>query len=212
MACSNELEFKEIEYKYKADNIDPYLFEDICNKINEDFTCTRAVSRDLFYIRKGPNGNENDDLNSYPNVVRYRFNEDDKELTLKKNTENKNCVNRIEINLKLADDTTLDTVNNFMKILNYEYHYKIIKDFNIFHYNDCELVYYIVFKELDNGTKIEIGRYIEIEAINCKSEKNALNVIDKYENLLKSYLIGNSIKLDERINSSLYELCKSAFI
>ena len=35
---------------------------------------------------------------------------------------------------------------------------------------------------------------------------------NKYENLLKSYLFDNSVKLNERINCSLYELCKPAFV
>lgn len=211
------LEFKEIEYKYKANNVDPFLFDYICNNISKYSKSTRATSRDVFYVRKEDNNDKNTVKNSYPNIVRYRFNDNNnanetRELTLKKNTETGNCVNRIEINLKLDNSTTLDTVNNFMNILNYKFHYKIIKDFNIYHYDNCELVYYIVFKELDNGDKIEIGRYIEIEAINCKSEEEALNEINKYENLLKFYLINNSIKLNERINCSLYELCKPAFV
>jgi hypothetical protein len=213
MTNSSELEFKEIEYKYKANNVDPFLFDYICDRIGKYFKSTKATSRDVFYVRK----DINNDKNSYPNIVRYRFNDNNnvnetKELTLKKNTESGNCVNRIEINLKLDESTTLDTVNNFMNILNYKFHYKIIKDFTIYHYDNCELVYYIVFKELDNGNKIEIGRYIEIEAINCKSEEEALNAINKYENLLKSYLFDNSVKLNERINCSLYELCKPAFV
>lgn len=229
MTNKDSLEFKEIEYKYKADNIDMSTFEEICNRISKDYTCTKAISKDVFYIRKDEVKNDG------PNIVRYRFSDDVarsdddvkdnfKELTLKKNTGSENCVNRIEINLKLDSSTKLDTVNNFMNILNYDYHYTIIKQFNIYHYDFCELVYYIVYKEFDDimtenkifdesyqRTVKEIGRYIEIEAINCKTEKEAIGAINKYENLLTHYLLEKGILLNNRINTSLYELCKPEF-
>jgi adenylate cyclase class IV len=205
-------EFKEIEYKYSANGISKDVFKKVCDKIHSKETkqpisfwdtltgqtphITNAISSDAFYVNLAP-------FTYSPDIVRYRYNHDRKELTLKKNTNKENCINRQEINLSLVNTSDFNTVDSFLNMLGYTFDYEIEKDFTIYHFDDCEIVYYTVY---DQGKKLE--SFIEIEATKYSNEAEAVSIIDKYEDLLIENLLEFDVKLDIRVNESLYTLIK----
>ena len=205
-------EFKEIEYKYSASSISKDIFKKVCDKIHASLNkqpssfwdtltgqnshITNAVSSDAFYVNLAA-------FTYSPDIVRYRYNHDRKELTLKKNTNKENCINRQEINLSLVNTMDFNTVDSFLNMLGYTFDYEIEKEFTIYHFSNCEIVYYTVY---DQGKKLE--SFIEIEATKYSNEVEAVSIIDKYEDLLIENLLEYDVKLDIRVNESLYTLIK----
>jgi len=212
------MKFNEIEYKYNASQIDLFDFKKKCEELNSEYEYIRSFDSfykkinstfdDLCYIQPELQKYNNQNL---PNIVRHRFGNHNNELTLKQKVtdlnDKNNTSNRIEINLQLSPEIDIETVNAFYQLLGYQFDYKILKKSNIFDFGNAELVYYIVYsveskRPTRNSTEkyTEIGRYIEIEA---KSDNlnESFKIINKYEKLL-------GFNQEQRLNKSLYELCK----
>jgi len=181
------VQFKEIETKYDADNIKMSDFL----KIVENLPIRKKLmvsSYDEYYT--------NDD----GNFVRYRHHTDRGELTVKRKTNDKNNLDRIEVNLPTIGDN-VKTTSAFLGLLGYEPNFSIYKTCNIFWTDKVDLVYYVVY---DMELK-EKRRFIEIEAdeeLEWESEEEAWEEILKYEKMLEPL----GITPKHRLRKSLFEI------
>ena len=127
------MNFKEIEYKYFANNISLDKFKQTIKDINMKITGITEVKSTDDYFKS---------TDTKVNFLRYRHNDTYQELTLKKKTNSSNNNNRIEINLKTNSD--LETVSAFVEMLGYTHSFTIQKDCYIVHFENGEIVHYTV--------------------------------------------------------------------
>ena len=187
---SNMVNFKEIEYKYEAKNIQLSVFESYINELNPKNIIT-VSSYDEYY-----NSNSSNSVD----FIRYRYNNNFKELTVKKKMIETNNNNRIEINIELCDKNNLK-IKTFLELIGYNFNFKIYKTSNIYEFDDVVISYYIVYSD----DMMELGRFIEIEANEeypFKTEYQAFETINKYEKLFDN--VGISYR--RRLKKSLFEM------
>lgn len=192
------LDFKEIEYKYSADEIDRMKFKDLAKSLNPK-SFIYVESKDIYYAKS------KDEFLRYrmPSENKLSGEENRQELTFKKKTEDKNNWTRTEINLRIdLNDPFL--VHSFCEGLGYKKNFEIIKFCEIFYFEDADLVYY--------GVKDESGKYtyyLEIEAMeNCgMTKEQSLEVLQKYEKLLAPL----GITAQKRKKLSLWEINRKGF-
>lgn len=184
------MQFKEIEFKYDASNIEMSSFVTF---IEENFKINKKMmvsSYDDYFT---------DPLN---NFIRYRYQDGIGELTIKRKTSDKNNNERIEVNLPTSGDN-FKTVEAFVNLLNYKHNFGIFKTCRIFWIDKVVIVYYVVFdKELR-----PLRRFIEIEAnedLTWESEQQAWDEVVKYEKVLTSM----NITPKNRLKKSLFEIFK----
>lgn len=181
------MEFKEIEFKYSADEI---KFESFM-KIIDQLPITKKLlvsSFDDYFV------NESDDF------IRYRYSSDRGELTIKRKTNNKNNNHRVEVNVPTSGDN-FTAVQAFVNLLGYSHNFGIYKTCQIFWLDKVDLVYYVVY---DKEFK-ELRRFIEIEALedhNWESEEQAIAEVVKYEKMLEPL----GITPQHRLKKSLFEI------
>lgn len=189
-----EKKFLEIETKYDASGIDRLAFKVLAKSLNP----TRFIygeGTDIYFIR------EDDDF------LRYRMpmvNSDDAraELTFKKKSTEKNNVIRTEVNLRIdLNDSKL--VAAFCEGLGYKRNFSVYKMFDIYFFNDANIVYYSV---LDDDGKT--ANFVEIEASEDigLTEDQAWEVVQKYEKLLSPL----GISAQKRKKLSLFEMYRKA--
>jgi len=189
-----EQKFLEIETKYDADDIDRLKFKALAGTLNP----TRFLygeGFDIYYIKEG------DDF------LRHRkpmVNSDDKraELTFKKKSTDKNNMIRIEVNLRI-DLNSDDTVAAFCEGLGYKRNFSVYKMFDIYFFDDANIVYYSV---LDEAGKIQ--SFLEIEASEeiGLTEDKAWEIVQKYEKLLAPV----GITAQKRKRLSLFEMYRKS--
>jgi len=181
------MNFKEIEFKYSADEINVNKFIDMVNTL--DPTWLTVSSYDDYYVK-----DNSDDF------IRYRHNEHVGELTMKKKTQDSNNNHRVEVNLKAAGNDE-HTVTAFCDMLGFKPNFSIYKTHKIAILDKVTIPYYIVYDKNLN----ELRRFIEIEAkedYQWESEEEAMDVITEYEKLLTP--IGITPK--HRLRKSLFEI------
>jgi len=181
------MKFKEIESKYHANEIKMADFIRLMEELNPNKKLT-VSSYDDYFI------NEKDDF------IRYRHNDDVGELTIKRKINPKNNIERVEINLPIAESNFLK-IKEFVSLLGYRHNFTIYKTCKIYWINNKVISYYMVY---DENIK-ELGRFIEIEADEThewKSEKEALEEINKFEKLLLPLGLNNK----NRLRKSLFEM------
>lgn len=139
------MKFKEIETKYRANEISLKAFMQCC----EDLKPTRKLnvgSFDHYYLRE-------DGL-----ALRYR--EGNKsELTVKQKSKDANNFIRTEVNVGLQPDQSLETLTAYANLMGYTHNFTIYKTCVIFFWENYNVVYYVVY---DDELK-EKDRFIEIE-------------------------------------------------
>ena len=145
--------YKEIEYKYSAQDIHIETFDESMSLLNNNVPGILVSSHDDFFIQ------ENSITIGNVDFIRYRYNDYVQELTLKKKTCSENNTNRVEINLNL-NETDRDKVASFLKTIGFNFSFRIYKTSKIYHIDNVVIAYYIVY----NDNFKEIGRFIEIEA------------------------------------------------
>ncbi len=191
-------DFNEIEYKYKADEIDRMSFKDLVKSLNPK-SFIYVESKDIYYAKS------KDEFLRYrmPSENKLSGEENRQELTFKKKTEDKNNWTRIEVNLRIdLNDPFL--VNAFCTGLGYTKNVELIKCCEIYFFEDADIVYY--------STKNEEGEYkyyIEIECMeNCgMTKEKSLEVLQKYEKLLAPL----GITAQKRKKLSLWEINRKGF-
>lgn len=129
------------------------------------------------------------------------------ELTIKIKPEGaKNNIIREEYNIRV-DGTPRETVVKFLKALNFEYNFTVMKTCFIYHMEDATLVSYTVADVTDGEIKRE-DNFVEIEVseekIHNMTEEEAWAILVKYEKALESL----GINPQKRLRKSLYEMYK----
>jgi adenylate cyclase class IV len=192
------LDFKEIEYKYSAEEIDRMVFKDLVKSLNpKSFIYVESV--DVYYAKS------KDEFLRYrkPSENKLSGEENRQELTFKKKLNENNNWSRFEINLRIdLNDPFL--VDQFCEGLNFKKNFEIKKFCDIFYFDDADLVYYSV--------KSEDGKYahfLEIECLeNCgMTKEQSLEILQKYEKLLAPL----GITPQKRKRLSLWELYRKGF-
>ena len=183
--------YKEVEFKYNANDINLTDFQEIIAKLNPKYLL-EASSWDFYYTNK------------VGESIRYRKSELKPELTIKRKMDEENNHHRIEINLGLGEGDHDETVHEFVKLLGYEHNFKIYKSCFIYFFDEVDVVYYIVYDE----NMREKGRYLEIEYLEEKAHESELKhifkTLDHYEKSLKKL----GINKKNRIPYSLFEMFK----
>lgn len=187
-----DMEFLEIEVKYRADSVDRLKFKEIARTLNpKEFVYIE--SSDVYYLR------------SDTEFLRYRMsaeNSKDKraELAFKKKHSKDNNIVRTEVNLRV-DSNKPEVVDAFCEGLDYKKNFSIFKICDIYRYDDAVLVYYSVRD--DSG---KYASFMEIEVIEGlpKSQEEAWEIIRKYEKIIEPL----GITPQNRLKKSLFEMYK----
>lgn len=180
------MNFKEIETKYSADDIDMKDFVDIVDALHPEWIMVSSYD-DYF-------------TNDKDEFIRYRYHDTMGELTIKRKTNDANNLNRIEVNLPTNGKSSA-TVEAFVSLLGYKLNFSIFKTCKIGLLNKAVLVYYVVYDRNLN----ELRRFIEVEAredFNWASEQDAWDEVLKYEAMLAPL----GITSKNRLKKSLFEL------
>jgi adenylate cyclase class IV len=183
------IKHREIEYKYKSDNIKLKDFVDLINSSVLKVRWQEVSSYDDYAV------------NDSGKFVRYRYNNENGQLTTKEKTSDINNQDRVEYNLNLHNNS-LDTVKGFFESLGFHHNFRIYKVCHIAWISDkLNAVYYVVMDE----NLEELNRFIELESSETyewKSEQEALEELLKYEKLLEPL----GISPQNRLRKSLFEL------
>ena len=184
--------FKEIEFKYRADDISLTDFAAFCNKQSPASSLV-ASGYDYFYEKSDCSGS----------FCRLRVGPDSNQLTFKRKTQDNNNFVRTEHNIDLTRETTREQIDALLSEFGYKYNTSLFKNCFIYRYNNYTSVYYIVY---DAGMK-ELGRFVELEmseTYGWSSEEEAYGQLVLIEKLCKS--VGISPQC--RVKRSLFELYK----
>lgn len=150
--------YSELEYKYRADNIQLQDFLKLMNELKFE-SHLDISSWDIYYTPKGQKDTEN--------FTRFRMS-NTPELTKKIKTKTSNNWSRIEVDIPLdGNKVTEQIVTKFLELEGYEPNFKIYKSCFIFWQNYVNYVYYIVYDE----NMSEKGRFIEVEVNKNKISK-----------------------------------------
>lgn len=183
----------EFETKYRLEGDKVFEFKQLVESIGEPYDFVYVQGPDWYYTK--PDGS----------FLRYRRAENDKsnraELTMKNKPEGAgHNVIRKEVNLRV-DKNKFCTVEEFAKMLGYDFNFKIWKMCHIYNFKDATLVFYTVRD--DKGL---MTHFVEIELdednIHKLTKDEAWDVIRKYERVLAPIGITHR----HRLNKSLYEM------
>lgn len=172
----------EVEYKYHAASLTKEAFHSrIEGYLGEIFEPYYVVSCDDYY--------SNDFLENH-SFLRYRKGGGLTELTIKIKTDKDNNYIRKEINIDVNGNDDSSIVE-FIKLSGYKKLFSVFKEAWIWHIEEdkVDLSYYT----LPDGRS-----FIELEA-ECSSKEEGLNLIDKWEKILK-------LESLEKENKSLFEI------
>jgi len=183
----------EFETKYRLEGDKVFEFKQLVESIGEPYDFVYVQGPDWYYTK--PDGS----------FLRYRRAENDKsnraELTMKNKPEGAgHNIIRKEVNLRV-DKNKFCTVEEFAKMLGYDFNFKIWKMCHIYNFKDATLVFYTVRD--DKGL---MTHFVEIEldedSIHKITKDEAWDVIRKYERVLAPIGITHR----HRLNKSLYEM------
>lgn len=207
-----------IEFKQIADNLTNkkkflyvegpdtyYTNEHITNKLEAFGETLSEKSKETFDTVLA------DTIGQFPPFMRYRrpshgLDGDRKELTTKyKQSGSKNNIQREEKNIRV-DKVDEETIMKFVSDLGYKLNFSIWKSCHIYNFDDATIVFYSVYDTTNGGKASKIDTFVEIEvdeeSISTKTEKEAWEIIEKYETLLAP--VGLSAK--SRLRKSLFEM------
>lgn len=175
--------YVEIERKYKADNISTESFIKKLHGLNP-YKYLQVFGPDTYY-EKG------DD------VLRWRFNVDKSEFTIKKRHSSRNTFVRDEIDLCIQGNSP-KTILKFIKALGYKKVFRLYKNCQIFWFSSDIGNVSIVIYEVTSRNNIS-RKFIEIEAEKGQNYKVSKQLVNQWEKLL-------NLKVSQRIGKSLYEI------
>jgi len=187
-------DFKELEYKYKADGVKLTAFQELAEGL-APIKNVDASSWDLYYTKEN--------VEDY--FIRYRDSVNP-ELTKKRKTKTSNNWERIEIDLPLDPNrVTESTVTNWVGLDNYNRNFKIYKSCFIYWFENTNMVYYTVY---DDNMK-EIGRYIEVEVNKERVAEIGQEKCLEELKLLEEQLTKLGISSKNRMRRSLFEIYRN---
>lgn len=194
---SDQAHFKELEYKYRADEVKLQDFEELMDSLKDTHLFKKKIdasSWDVYFTK------EDDDAA----FQRYRMSSDRPELTKKRKVKTSNNWERIEVDLPLDPDKVNEAiVSKFVGLDGYTKNFKIFKSCFIYFFEQVNFVWYIVQDENMN----EKGRFIEVEINKDKVKElgeNAFEVLKKFEQELNKL----NLTHQNRLKKSLFEMYK----
>lgn len=187
---ADQMEFLEIESKYRADNIERLKFKEIAEALKpNDFVYVEST--DVYYVK------------SETEFLRYRMapdygKEKRAELAFKKKHSTNNNIVRTEVNLRV-DHNKGETVAAFAEGLGYTRNFSIFKICDIYKFEEATLVYYTV--KDDEG---KYASFIEVEVTEGypTSQEQAWEILRKFERILEPL----GISPQNRLKKSLFEM------
>ncbi len=185
------MNFKEVEFKYKADNISLTSFIEFCNK-KDPKRVVIASGYDHFFHS----------VASEDAFCRHRMGPDMNQLTFKRKSVANNNFVRTEHNIDLTRDMTKEQIEALCSEFGYKFNTSIFKNCFVYNYDWYTFVYYICY---DVDMK-ELGRFVEIEMSedhNWTSENQAWNELLIVEKLCAKEL---GVSAQSRIKRSLFEM------
>lgn len=188
------VKFKEIEFKYTADDM---KLEDFIAFCEERQPKKQVIASGYDHFYETPQGSES--------FCRLRVGPDMNQLTFKRKTSESNNYVRTEHNLDIARKMTRAQVEALCAEFGYTYNTSIFKNCFVYTYDDHVLVYYICYDVNLN----ELGRFFEIEAREdyaWKTETEARDTIAALERICKPL----GVSPQGRIKRSLFEMFRTA--
>lgn len=185
------MQFKEVEFKYRADEISLTQFTDFCKGRAPD-RFVMASGWDYFY-----------DSETLEGFCRHRVGPDMNQLTFKRKLTAANNYVRTEHNLDLAPGMSVAAVSALCQEFGYKHNVTLYKNCFIYGYDWYTLVYYLVY---DREMK-ELGRFLEIEMredYTWNTEQDAWDALVVMEKLCKPL----GISPQSRVKRSLFEMFK----
>lgn len=156
--------FDEIEQKFLVgEDFDLEAFRQTLLALGPERRTTLVV-RDTYYLLVGDRGL----------VYRHRYDEELQELTVKSLGDDAQV--RLEVNLDLGHHRgdQQATAEAFLEARGIEWSATVYKDIDVFHYPDCEVVYYRA-----RGEQRTLD-CVEFEATHKPSIEEALAILDRY--------------------------------
>ena len=189
------VEDKELEYKYRADDIKLSDFNKLVDELGF-LKKKEASSFDYYYT-----------LDSNPDIFQRYRESDSPELTKKRKVKDSNNWERIEVDLPLdVEKITKALVDRYVGLDDYKENFSIYKNCFIFWLDFCSIVYYTVY---DPEMK-EIGRFLEIEVNKDKAlELGPEEAFKKLEEL-EQKLLTLGLTYKNRMKKSLFELYRKS--
>lgn len=192
--------FFELEYKYKAKDIDFQKFVDLMDKMQVNNRIDVA-GWDFYYTKK----------DSKEEFIRYRASETP-ELTIKKKTATTNNWERVEIDLPLnKNKASKPLIDGWVSLLGFSEKFTIYKFCSIFHDDNLSYVYYITYdkqmRELDRFIEIEV-RKERVSELLTEADKSA-GSFSGPRTILKDaeiQLDAIGLKAANRMKKSLFEM------
>lgn len=186
------MKYKEIEYKYRADEMSLTLFETFC-RAYDAHDLIQASGYDHFYQSR----------TSATSFCRHRVGGDINQLTFKRKLSDSNNYIRTEHNLDLKFSSPVDQVAALVAEFGYKHNFSMFKNCFIYKFDKHIFVYYICY---DTDMK-ELGRFFEIEMVEdgpWQTEEEAQSALNAVER--SCALMG--ITPQSRIKRSLFEMFK----
>ncbi len=190
----------EIEYKFDAKHV---TVEDLTEwaKNTRYARYLEVEAPDHYYGREGSD-----------HVVRHRLLGGAGELTVKTRKSIDSTVERQEIDLRFAQDITVQEVDHFLTATGWQREFTINKHAHIWwfeqpkHVIPVSLALYDSWKESKNGKKTQPRRFLEVEIEKGTpvSDQQARKALDVWKQTLQDRFI-----LGEPMSLSLYELYSS---
>lgn len=181
--------FKEIEFKYRADEVSLRDFSQYCITHPDLISFVLPAGYDHFYESKTPGS-----------FCRHRVGPDLNQLTFKRKLDPNNNIVRTEHNLTLQPNMTIPQVAALVAEFGYQPNVSIFKTCFVYKFPKHTLVFYVCY---DTEMK-ELGRFIEIEAEEShqwQTPQEALDHIQTVESHLSGWVTPRS-----RIKRSLFEM------
>ena len=184
-------DFKELEYKYKADTVKLQEFVTLMNNLSP--ISRKDVSSWDHYYTSIANAEE---------FIRFRES-DNPEMTKKRKVKTSNNWERMEVDLPL-DPKRINkkTVDKWTSVEGYKENFTIYKSCFIFWYDIVNTVYYVVY---DENMK-ECGRFIEIEVNKNKVAELGIDVCFERLKDFEKTLSALGISSQNRLKKSLFEM------
>jgi len=186
------MNFKEIELKYRADEVKLTDFIEFCEERTPVKKVVASGYDHFYHNQKDPDA-----------FCRHRFGPDMNQLTFKRKTTDVNNFVRTEHNLDLDPSMKVEQIQALLKEFGYAFNTSIFKNCFVYNYEDHTLVYYICY---DTDMR-ELGRFCEIEAkedFPWAHPQHAWDSIVALERIFKKL----GVSPQSRMKRSLFEMFK----
>jgi adenylate cyclase class IV len=176
----------EIEYKFWAKKLTKEEFHHkLESVIGKQYEPLYVCSCDDYYTNPAADS-----------FLRYRKGGGKTELTLKQKRQGNLVRKEINLDMTANDDSS---VVEFLTLSNYEKKFSVFKEAWIWHFDDCDVSYYV----LSDGRSV-----VELEAAPYMSEEDSIKVIDTWADSLECHeLVREERSLFEIFTEEMAHIC-----